>query len=620
MELLLADVIERLDESITVYDGEARLVFVNAAAMRPFGRPIEEILGKRPWELVPPGPRTPFREALEAVLAGGGKRTVLSEVRSLARWYEIDVYPHPPGALAVSRDVTERRHAEHELRDSEARFRAMVESAPEAILILDDASGKFVDVNECAVQLFCRTRAELLASGPVDLMTSPQPGGAEPDAVKRRYRREVLERGRADFDGVAKGADGAELHVEVHARRLPSTGAPLIRLSVFDVTAQRNAQEQLAEVQRLEAVARLAGGVAHDFNNMLSVILGSAQLALADLGPTHKVREDLLSVISAAERAALITRQLLTFARKQEAATRVLDLSAHIEKMLPVLQRVVGEDVEVELELARPLASARLDPAHVEQIILNLAANARDAMPKGGRLTLHTANVLLEEDDELLHDGVPPGRYVMMSVGDTGAGIPDHVKPHIFEPFFTTKELHRGTGLGLATVHGIVKQSAGHIWVYSEPGQGTTFKLYFPVVEQAVAAEEENRPDAPRGGRETIVVVEDDPAVRQFLRRTLERSGYTVVEAMNAGEALLIFETHEGAIDLMISDVVMPRMTGPQLAARLRALRPELRVILLSGYSEDRVEPDEALHDTFLSKPIAVDALLRRVREVLDRR
>ena len=333
----------------------------------------------------------------------------------------------------------------------------------------------------------------------------------------------------------------------------------------------------------------------------------------------HAAHEDLASVVNAAERAAMITRQLLTFARQQESSSRPLDLSAYIEKMQPMLTRLVGEDIEIELELARPIASVRIDPAHVEQIVLNLTANARDAMPKGGRLTLHTANVFLDKEYERLHNGVPPGRYVMISVADTGSGIPDHAKPHIFEPFFTTKELHRGTGLGLATVHGLVRQANGHIWVYSEPGMGATFKIYFPMVEQsAVAVESElDRTLEQRGGSETIVVVEDQPEVRQFLRRALERVGYTVLEAPNAGEAILIFETHDGPIHLMLTDVVMPRMTGPQLATRLRAVRPELRVIFLSGYAEDRIGPGSQ-HDAFLAKPIAVELLLRSVRDVLD--
>ncbi len=316
----------------------------------------------------------------------------------------------------------------------------------------------------------------------------------------------------------------------------------------------------------------------------------------------------------------------LAFARDQKISPRVLSLSTYAERMKPMLTRIVGEDVEIELDLAQPLGDVLIDPGHVEQILLNLAANARDAMPRGGRLTIHTANIFLDKEYERLHNGVPPGRYVMLTVSDTGDGIPEAVKPHIFEPFFTTKALHRGTGLGLATVHGLVMQNRGHIWVYSEPGMGATFKIYLPHVEGTstdVEATHDKEKDE-LGGTETILLVEDDDGVRQSLRRALQRGGYTVLEARNAGEALLIFEQHETPIHAMITDVIMPRMTGPELAARLRKVRPDLCIVFISGYSEDRVPEAHAtgtptpLHDAFIAKPVSVDALLRGVRGVLD--
>jgi len=286
-----------------------------------------------------------------------------------------------------------------------------------------------------------------------------------------------------------------------------------------------------------------------------------------------------------------------------------------------VLERLVGEDVEIALELAGQLGCVLIDPAHVEQILLNLAANARDAMPTGGRLAITTANVFLDGEYERLHDGVPAGRYVMLVVSDTGEGIPEASKPHIFEPFFTTKILNRGTGLGLATVHGIVQQNGGHIWVYSEPGLGASFKLYFPLADDPASVAEVRAPaHVAHGGTETILLVEDEDGVRQFLRRALQRGGYTVLEARNAGDALLIFEQHPGPIGLMLTDVVMPRMTGPQLAARLRSMKPDLRIVYVSGYNEDRIDRTiESAHDAFVAKPVSVEALLQAVREVLDR-
>jgi two-component system cell cycle sensor histidine kinase/response regulator CckA len=615
------DLLDRLDESVTVYDREARLVYLNAAAIRPFGKPVEELLGKPPWEIFPPAPRSAFREALEGVIAGGPKASATTFVAALGRWYELEVYPHPVGALVLARDVTAQRRADDGLRASEARFRAMIEFAPEAIVIYDPTAGAIVEANAEAERLFGKTRAEILASSPLELSAPVQRDGLASDGPMEQMLARLITEGAVDFEWTVVGAGQRPVVVEVRGRRLPQTDPPLLCATMLDITARKRAQDQLAQVQRLEAVARLAGGVAHDFNNLLTIILGGAQIALRELPPTDPVRPDIESVVDAAERAAVVTRQLLAFARNQVVRPRVLDLSGYVEQMKPVLSRLVGEDVEIALDLARPLGSVLIDPAHVEQIMLNLAANGRDAMPRGGRLSIATANVFLDREYERLHNGVPPGRYVMLMVSDTGEGIPEALKPHIFEPFFTTKALHKGTGLGLATVHGIVQQNRGHIWVYSEPGLGASFKIYFPFADET-AATVEIRPVAreEHGGTETILVVEDEDGVRQFVRRALQRAGYTVLEARNAGEALLIFEQHPERVSLMVTDVVMPRMTGPELAVRLRAIRSDLRIVYLSGYSQDRIDATiGSEQDAFLAKPVSVDALLHCVREVLDR-
>jgi len=614
------NILDRLDESVTLFDRQARFVYLNEAGIRPFGRPVEQLLGKTPWELLPSTPPSSLRLALEAVVAGGEKTTATTFIASLGRWYQADVYPHPIGALVLARDITERRRADDALRSSEARFRSMIEFAPDAILIYDPALGSMVDVNAEAERLFGKSRTEILGSSPLDLSAAVQRDGLPAAALVGELVRRIVEEQALDFEWMIETKTGPVL-VEVRARRLPETDPPLLLATMLDITARKRAHEQLAEMQRLEAVARLAGGVAHDFNNLLTIILGGAQMVLNDLSLTDRVRPDIVTIVDAAERAALVTRQLLAFARKQEVRPLLLDVSDYVDRMRPVLGRLVGEDVDITLDLARPLGSLLIDPAHVEQIVLNLAANARDAMPRGGHLTIATANVFLDHEYQRLHNGVPPGRYVMLTVSDTGEGIPEAVKPHIFEPFFTTKSLNRGTGLGLATVHGIVQQNLGHIWVYSEPGLGTSFKLYFPIADESAVATASRPPDPEEhGGTETLLLVEDDDGVRQFLRRALQRGGYTVLEARNAGEALLIFEQHTGPIGLVVTDVVMPRMTGPQLVARLRALRAELRVVYVSGYSEDRLDTaSSSANEAFLPKPISVDALLRCVRDVLDR-
>ena len=621
----VVDLCDRMDEAVTIHDHDGRFVYLNPAAVRAVGVPADQLIGTLPWALAPTAPAdSPFRVALEAVLAGAPSKKVTTFVPWRARWFAFDIYAHRGGAFVMSRDVTAARRAHDDLANSEARFRAMVETSPEAIVIFDATAGRFTDLNPEAEKLFGRTRAELLGVGPLDVCQPTQAGGVPTAVMVADVIEKVLRDEIADLDVAIIGPRGLPLTVELHARRLPSTEPALIRASMFDITTRKHAQDQLAQIQRLEATARLAGGVAHDFNNMLTVIIGGTQLALNALPQDHPVREDLRDVMSAAERAALITRQLLAFGRRQHALPRVVDLTTYVDRMKPVLQRMVGADAEIDLELARPLGGTFIDPAHVEQILINLVANARDAMPRGGRITIHTANVILDREYQRLHNGVPPGRYVLLSVSDTGEGIPEAVKPHIFEPFFTTKALERGTGLGLATVHGSVKHNGGHICVYSEPGLGATFKIYLPLASERTGAEPEAAAEAPRpsnAGTETILVVEDDDEVRAFLRRALQRHGYSVLETNNAGEALLLCEQHEGKIDLLLTDVVMPRMTGPQLAARLRALRPDMRIIYISGYSEERIDGPEyaAIRDGFIAKPMSVDALLQCVRSVLDR-
>jgi PAS domain S-box-containing protein len=622
--VVVEELLESLEESVTVYDRDARFVYANAAGARPFGRSARELLGKRPWDLASSDEVSPFRLALEAVLAGGPRTRTTTWVAAWDRWYEADIYPHPVGALVLARDVTTARRAHDELARSEARFRAMVESAPEAIVILDLTTNRFVDMNRETEELFGRSRTELLGLSPDDLSPRKQPGDVDAAKMIATLRERVLRGEQVAFEWTVIGPRGKPLTVELRARRLPSSDQTvLVRTSIFDITAQKRAQEQLQEVQRLEAIARLAGGVAHDFNNMLTVIIAGIQLALHQLPKGHAACEDLENAMNAAERSALITRQLLTFGRNQTAKPRVLDVTAYIDRVAPVLRRLVGEDVEIVLDLARPLASTLIDPAHVEQVLVNLVANARDAMPKGGRITIQTANVVLDSEYERLHNGVPPGRYVLVSVADTGEGIPAAAKPHIFEPFFTTKALDRGTGLGLATVYGIVKANSGHIWVYSELGYGSTFKVYLPTADDTIPSDDLDPSQRAMNlrGTETILLVEDDDDVRAVLRKALQRAGYTIIEAKNAGEALLIVEQHEGAIHLMLTDVVMSRMTGPQLVARLRPIRPQMRIVYISGYNDARLDAPEhaGTYEAMLTKPVSNDVLLACIRDVLDR-
>ena len=380
-------------------------------------------------------------------------------------------------------------------------------------------------------------------------------------------------------------------------------------------------QEQLTQARKMEAVGRLAGGIAHDFNNLLTVMIGRSQLVLRRLGAQDPVRADIELMEQTADRAADLTRQLLAFSRKQVLQPAVLDLSAVVANMAEMLRRLIGEDIALVTALDPALGHVKADPGQIEQIVMNLAANARDAMSKGGRLTLETANAELDAAYARRHVDVHPGPHVMLAVSDTGVGMTPETQAHIFEPFFTTKGPGHGTGLGLATVYGIVKQSDGHIWVYSEPGRGTTFKIYLPRVEEAVdPSVARPRLPEPARGHETILLVEDEPAVRDLARDVLRAHGYTVLEARHGREALLISERHSGPIHLMLTDVVMPEMSGRELANRLASLRPTMPVIYMSGYTDAAVVHHGVLDPgtTFLQKPFTPDALARKMRQVLD--
>ncbi len=383
----------------------------------------------------------------------------------------------------------------------------------------------------------------------------------------------------------------------------------------------RSAEQQLLQAQKMEAVGQLAGGIAHDFNNLLSVILGYAQLAARDLGPEHKANRRLEAISKAAERAAALTRQILTFSRKQAVDTRLCDLNRIVEEMETMLRRLIGEDVRLVVALGEGLGRVRADPGQLEQVIMNLAVNARDAMPSGGRLVIETENVDLDEAYARSHPEIHAGPHVMLAVSDTGEGIGPGALGRIFEPFFTTKGPGKGTGLGLSVVFGIVKQSRGTISVYSEPGLGSTFKIHLPRSVATEAPTPTGAPEPARGGSETVLLVEDEDALRAVVGEALREAGYEVLEAPDSQAAILVGARSGQEIQLLISDVVLPGQSGPDLAARLRESRPGLRVLLMSGYTDRMLNGGSAVEagTPFLGKPFTLDALLRKVREVLDK-
>jgi signal transduction histidine kinase/ActR/RegA family two-component response regulator len=394
-----------------------------------------------------------------------------------------------------------------------------------------------------------------------------------------------------------------------------------------DITARKQteealhrSEEQLRQAQKMEAVGKLAGGVAHDFNNLLTVINGHTALSLRRLGPEDPLYRKLEAIREAGERAASLTRQLLAFSRKQIMQPKVLDLNHVIFETNKMLQRLIGEDVDLLIGLTPDLGKIKADPGQIEQVLMNLAVNARDAMPKGGKVTIETQNVYIDEEYSSRHLSVRPGQYVMLAVSDTGCGMNAATQERIFEPFFTTKETGKGTGLGLSTVYGIVKQSGGNVWVYSEVGQGTTFKIYLPCVEspaeefKLITADAQATP-----GTETVLLVEDEEMVRNMTREILQESGYQVLEAKHGHEALLVAERHNGPIHLMLSDVVMPQMSGRELAEQLSPMRREMKVLYMSGYTDDAIVHHGVLDEgmAFIEKPFTPNALTHKLREVL---
>jgi PAS domain S-box-containing protein len=451
---------------------------------------------------------------------------------------------------------------------------------------------------------------------------------------KERAAREAAEFFASGKGGISQfrwiARDERVVWVEAHSTVIcDDKGNPLgMRGVTIDITASKEAErgraqleEQLRQAQKIDSIGRLAGGVAHDFNNILTAINGYADLMLLELTPGDPLRSSVTEIRRAGERAAGLTRQLLAFSRRQLLQPRVLALNSLIVDSIRMLKRLLGEDIELVTLLDPDLGQVKADAGQMDQVILNLALNARDAMPQGGRLTLETQNVILQEEYAQKHFSLQPGSYIMLAVSDIGCGMDAQILSHIFEPFFTTKEPGKGTGLGLSTVYGIVQQSGGSIWVYSEPGRGTTFKIYLPRIKESVAEAVEKRtePESPRGS-ETILVVEDDEIVRKLTCQALRRYGYLVVEAANGGEALLACERHPGTIPLMITDVVMPQISGPELAARLRQLHPEIHVLYISGYTEDAVVRHGLLDEarSFLQKPFTPSTLVHKVRDMLD--
>jgi two-component system cell cycle sensor histidine kinase/response regulator CckA len=522
-------------------------------------------------------------------------------------------------------DESDRVRNEHALRASEVRYRRVFEAAKDGIVILDGESGAILDVNPDLLDLLGCSRADLLGRQMWDL-------GPFKDIVASKVAFAELQANDyiAYDDLPLLAVDGRRIDVGFVSNAYLEDDMRMIQCNIRDNTqrkradkARSNLEEQVRVSQRMEALGALAGGVAHDFNNLLSVILCYTGFAREGLPAEDPARHDLDEVEKAGKRAAALTHQLLAFSRKQVMQPVPLDLNLVVEGIERLLRRILGEDIELVHTLTPNLGLTMADPAQIEQVLMNLVVNARDAMPNGGKLTIETARVALDSHTAGLQVGVTPGAYVMLSVTDTGCGMDAKTRERIFEPFFTTKLPPKGTGLGLSTVYGIVKQSGGNIWVYSEPDHGTTFKVCFPrdlSQRRPTYQSSSSRLSAVRVGTETILLVEDEAAVRTLAQRILSAAGYTVLTASNGREAFLLCESFEGDLPLVVTDVVMPLVGGRAFATQLRKIRPATKVLFVSGYSDDALSNDGVLEvgSRFLGKPFNAAQLTRTVREMLD--
>ncbi|HEX5179342.1 MAG TPA: response regulator [Gemmatimonadaceae bacterium] len=512
-------------------------------------------------------------------------------------------------AAAAAGEALRERDAE--LRRTNARLGALFEAAPLAVCAVD-AQGVVRQWNPAAQRMFGWTAAQAVGQ-----RLPMFPGSGELPVLNGDTRAV-----KTDVPGVATRSDGSTFEVSMSWGPVDDDPANGYVVTFADMTDRKRLEAQLMQAQKMEAVGRLAGGVAHDFNNMLTAIKSYSQLLLQDVAADDARHKDIQEIDLAADRAARLTRQLLAFSRQQMLQPRVLDVNQTVSELEKMLQRLLLKDITLSTRLAPELHAVRADAGQLEQVIVNLVVNARDAMPDGGRLTVRTQNVTLDAASarEGWSFAVRPGAYVLISVTDTGLGMDEATKSRIFEPFFTTKDRHKGTGLGLSTVYGIVKQSGGYIRVISAPGEGSTFEVFLPVADGA--ASPAGQPPRPQtsGGSETVLVVEDDDGIRAVIKRILERAGHRVLEATNGAEALRICDASGDSIDLVLSDIAMPEMQGPDLARRIRELHPHMAMLLMSGYAESASQQEGFLTDgvEFLGKPFSPDALTRKIRHILD--
>ncbi len=621
-EELYRALVEGVSDVVKIVDPDGIVVYESPSIEGVLGFRPEERIGESYLDLVHPDDLEAARATLKEVVARPGSRstTELRIRRKDGDWCTMELQARNAlrnravgGIVLTLHDVTERKRSEMAVRAAEERFRALVEQSLIGIYIVDE-DGRLSYVNPRWVEILGYPPEEAVGMRVSDLV-APE----DRAAVDRRIRER--------FEGAAESAyytqemftrDGDAIQVEVHGRRVDLDGRPAILGTLEDVTDKKRLEREFLQAQKMEAIGRLAGGIAHDFNNLLTAIGSSAEILRQELASEGELREDADAILAAVTRAGTLTRQLLVFSRKDVSRTLVVEVDAILRDFESLLRRVIGSDIRLEIVAGAGETCVEADPSHLEQVMMNLVVNARDAVTGGGTIRIETTDDPARVEPwapDLVDTG---GRSVYLSVSDDGEGIPDDVLPRVFDPFFTTKGPGKGTGLGLSTVYGIVSRAGGEIDISSESGVGTRVTVRLPATEQAKGDDHDEGAPA-LGGTERILLVEDDPAVRSVVRRILERSGYDVLDAGDARAAVALFEEEDGSVDLLLTDVVMPDVYGPELADRLRETNPELRVLFTSGYTEEEVlERVGTIGTELLEKPFHQETLLRKVRRALE--
>lgn len=620
----LASIVESADEAIFGKSLDGTILSWNAGAETMYGYSADEIVGRNISLLAPPEKQGEIAEILEKLRAGQHIRRFTTErVRKDGSRMTVGLTITPiigptgeiTAASTIARDITEFVQARQSLRESEASYRMLFEGNPQPMYVFDRETLAFLAVNNAATEHYGYTRDEFLKMSIKDIRPI-EDVNLVIDKLTEQPDSGLLRAGT--WKHCKK--NGTLIDVEITAHMLTFSDRPANLVLVRDITDKKDLEEQLRQAQKMEAVGQLAGGIAHDFNNIITAISGYSELTSRVLPPHSRLHKNVDEIKKAAGRAAALTNQLLAFSRKQILKPAVIDVNQLVRETSMMLQRIVGEDIEFITKLDTEIENISADPTQIQQVLMNLVVNSRDAMQNGGKLVIETAQAVLSHDYADLHLAVKAGRYVMLAVSDTGSGMDQKTRARAFEPFFTTKDPGKGTGLGLSTVYGTVKQSGGNIWIYSEPGRGTTVKVYLPSIgiqEPKILTKPE--PEEQLNGSETILVVEDEDVVRDLTREFLTMHGYNVIDSPDPESAKIICADHDGPIDLLLTDVVMPGMGGADLAKILKRVRPEMKILFMSGYTDEAIVQHGVLaaNSELLQKPFSSEELARKVRQVL---